>query len=151
MSGREPRDAGPQECTDSLVIERAGKSCSMEEAESDRLANALPGVAALKILEQNSQRQTALPASCRDAKRKEEPTLNIIGTDSNSTVDNKSMLNALLNAVCAVDDTVEQHDDSHVQQVIETKVPKAAEDDVDGSDAGSDWGRRPGTSSYLCT
>ena len=40
----------------------------MEEAESDRLANALPGVAALKILEQNSQGRTVLPASCRDAK-----------------------------------------------------------------------------------
>ena len=55
----------------------------MEEAESDRLESALPGVAALKILEQNSQGRTVLPASCRDAQRKEEPTLNIIGTDSN--------------------------------------------------------------------
>ena len=89
------------------------------------------------------------------------------------------MLNALLDAVCAADDTVEQHDDSHVQRVTETKVPKAAEsdstlifppscenamglslsqtpkttnalltnaemvagkeEDMDGSDAGSDW------------
>ena len=111
-------------------------------------------------------------------KRREE-LRSIIGTDANSTVDNKSMLNALLDAVCAADDTVEQHDDSHVQHVTETKVPKAAEsdstllfppscenamgvslsqkpkitnalltnaemvagkeEDVDGSDAGSDW------------